>query len=260
MNHIAKLAAVPFLTLFLAGLHAADLKLSGVFSDHMVLQRKKPVPVWGWATPGDQVTVQFAGQTKTVTVDAAGKWQVTLDPMPANADPQAMICTSSLRDRQSKISNRQSAIKDILVGDVFLLAGQSNMSWWLSSSTGGEEAIKRADYPWLRHFDPGWQCTDELATDVSKGATWQVCTPEVAGRFSGVGFFFAEALHGVHDVPIALIQTAIAATWGENWVSRAAMDADPEFRYCLDKYEAALAKLPEEQKRWDAEKAKHEKK
>ncbi|MBT4820916.1 MAG: hypothetical protein HON70_34725, partial [Lentisphaerae bacterium] len=154
--------------------------------------------------------------------------------------------------------NPESRITDVLVGDVFLLAGQSNMSWWLSGSTGGEEAVTRADHPWLRHFDPGWQCTDEPAPDVSPNAKWQVCTPEVAGRFSGVGFFFAEALHAVHGVPIALVQTDIAATWGENWVSRAAMEADPEFRYCLDKYEAALAKLPEEQKRWATEKAVHE--
>ena len=107
------------------------------------------------------------------------------------------------------------------------------MTWWLSSSAGGDEAAKRADYPWLRHFDPGWQCTDQPADDVSRGAKWQVCTPETAGPFSGVGFFFAEALHAAHDVPIGLMQTGIAATWGENWISRAAMEADPEFRYCL---------------------------
>jgi len=219
----------------------------------MVLQRDDPVPVWGWTTPGKQVTVQFAGQTKTATADATGKWQITLDPMEASAEGRTLTVQSTIRDPKSEIRN-------VLVGDVFLLAGQSNMTWWLSGSTGGAEAVKRADHPWLRHFDPGWQCTDKPAADVSPRAKWQACTPEVAGRFSGVGFFFAEALHAVHDVPIALVQTGIAATWGENWISRTAMEADPEFRYCLDKYKAALEKLPTEQKRWEAEKAKHEKK
>ena len=253
MNRFSKIAPALLLTPFLAGLHAADFKLSGVFGDHMVLQREKPVPVWGWTTPADQVTVQFAGQAKTATADAAGKWLGRLDPMPASTEPRTLVITS-------RVTNHESRITDVLVGDVFLLAGQSNMTWWLSGSTGGEEAVKRADYPWLRHLDVGWQCTDEPATDVSPGAKWQVCTPETASRFSGVGFFLAEALHAVHDVPIALIQTGVAATWGENWISRAAMEADPEFRYCLGKYEEALAKLPEEQERWETEKAAHEKK
>jgi len=252
MNDVTKIVAALLFASFLAGLHAADFRLSGVFGDHMVLQREKPVPVWGWATPGGQVTVQFAGQTKSAAANAAGKWEVRLDPMPASAKPRILVAESAATKQHRRLT-------DILVGDVFLLAGQSNMTWWLSGSTGGDEAVKRADYPWLRRFDVGWQCTDKPAIDVSRGAKWQVCTPEVVGRFSGVGFFFAEALHAAHDVPVGLVQTAIAATWGENWISRAAMDADPEFRYSLDKYEAALAKLPEEQKRWQTEKAEHDK-
>ena len=230
----------------------SDLQLSGVFADHMMLQREKPVPVWGWTDPGEQVTVEFSGQTKSATADASGKWLVKLDPMSASAQPDTLVVKSRAGDQELRVT-------DILIGDVFMLAGQSNMSWWLSGSTDGETALKRANYPWLRHFNPGWQLADEPAADVSKGARWQTCTPETAGRFSGVGFFFAEALHAVHDVPIALIQTDVAATWGENWISRAAMNADPEFRYSLDKYEQALAKLPEEQKRWGTEKAEHDK-
>ncbi|MBT7298681.1 MAG: hypothetical protein HN849_04175 [Victivallales bacterium] len=232
-------------------LHGADLKLSGVFADHMVLQRQKPAPVWGWAIPGERVTVRFAGQSKSAVADAAGKWQLRLDPMPASAESRTLVA-------EARAAQQQLRITDVLVGDVFLLAGQSNMTWWLSSSTGGDEATKRADYPWLRHFDPGWQCTSKPAADVSRGAEWQVCAPDNAGRFSGVGFFFAESLHAVHNVPIGLMQTAIAATWGENWVSRAAMDANPDFRYCLDKYKEALARLPGEEKRWEGERAGHE--
>jgi len=252
IRRISRVALAVFLTPLPTGLHAADLELSGVFADHMVLQREAAVPVWGWGQPGEQVTVRFAEQTKAAQADATGKWQVTLDPMPACAQPRTLTA-------EARGTEQQRRVTDVLVGDVFLLAGQSNMTWWLSGSTGGDEAVRRADYPWLRHFDPGWQLADEPSAKVSKGAKWQVCTPHVAGRFSGIGFFFAEALHAVLDVPIALIQTGVAATWGENWISRAAMEADPEFRYALDRYEEALAKLPAEQERWGTEKAEHEK-
>ncbi|MBM4028241.1 MAG: sialate O-acetylesterase, partial [Planctomycetes bacterium] len=99
---------------------------------------------------------------------------------------------------------------------------------------------------------------DQPASDVAKGAKWQVCTPEVAAKSSGVGFFFAESLHPHTKAPIALLQTAVPATWGENWISRAAMEADPEFRYSLDAYEKALQELPAKQKEWEAQKAEHD--
>lgn len=252
MSHTLAVIATALLV-SLPMLQGAELRFSGVFADHMILQRQKPVPVWGWAPPGERVTVRFAGQSKSAAADAAGKWQLRLDPMSASAEPQTLVA-------EAHAAKEQLRITDVLVGDVFLLAGQSNMTWWLSGSTGGGEAVKRASHPWLRHFDPGWQCTDGPAADVSRGARWQVCTPETASRFSGIGFFFAESLHAAQDVPIGLMQTAVAATWAENWISRAAMDTDPEFRYCLDTYEEALAKLPEEQQRWETEKAAHERK
>jgi sialate O-acetylesterase len=251
-----RVSALPifYLFLFVFGsiAEAAPLKLAGAFRDHAIVQRDKPVPVWGWAEPGAKVAVQFAGQDKTATADAAGKWTVTLDAMPASAKPRELVATVPGLKQERRIT-------DVVVGDVFLLGGQSNMSWQLKTSTGGDEAIKRANYPWLRRFDPGWLCVDAPAADVSAGK-WQTCTPETAGSISGVGFFFAEALHAKHDVPIGLMQTDIAGTWGENWVSRAAMEADPAFAYCLDKYKEDLAKLPEEQKRWEIEKAAHEQK
>ena len=251
MSSILTLTLTVLLVTPQAALHAANLRLSGVFADHMVVQRDKPVPVWGWAEPGEQVTVGFSGQTKTAAADATGKWLVKLDPMSASAEPGMLVV-------KSRIASHESRITDILVGDVFLLAGQSNMTWWLSGSTGGVEAVKRANHPWLRCFDPGWQCTDEPAADVSRRAKWQVCTPETAGRFSGVGFFFAESLHPHTGAPIALVQTGIAATWGENWISRPAMEADPEFRYSLDAYEKALEELPAKQKEWETQKAEHD--
>ncbi len=101
-------------------LSAANLNLAGTFTDHAVLQRDAFAPVWGWADPNEQVTVAFAGQSKSATADAAGKWMVKLDPMPASAVGRDLVVQSSIKNRQSKIT-------DVLVGDVWLCSGQSNM-------------------------------------------------------------------------------------------------------------------------------------
>ncbi|MBM4082379.1 MAG: sialate O-acetylesterase, partial [Planctomycetes bacterium] len=147
------------LALLLAATNApAELKLASIFTDHSVLQRDRPVPVWGLAEPGEAITVEFAGQKKTATADASGRWRVTLDAVPASAEPRELHVQSKI---QSAWGGRKSKITDVLVGDVFILAGQSNMNWWLSSSTGGEEAAQRADYPWLRLLDVGYQTPDQ---------------------------------------------------------------------------------------------------
>ena len=121
MKHtLTRIATVLLVSLPLCA--GADLKVSGVFGEHMVLQRGKPVPVWGWGEPGEQVTLQFAGQTIADTIDGLGKWQATLEPMPASAEPRTLVI-------ESQATNQQLRITDVLVGDVFVLAGQSNMTW-----------------------------------------------------------------------------------------------------------------------------------
>ncbi|MGN6643586.1 MAG: hypothetical protein ACTHKU_11370, partial [Verrucomicrobiota bacterium] len=117
---LAALVAAPL------ALPAAELKLAGVFTDHLVLQRNCPVPVWGWGNAGEQVSVEFAGQRKVATADGAGKWIVKLDPLPASAQSRVLTVTSAT-------GNREVRIADVLVGDVWLCSGQSNMYFRMNS-------------------------------------------------------------------------------------------------------------------------------
>jgi sialate O-acetylesterase len=184
-----------------ASLGAAEpaLRLPAVFSDHMVLQRDAPVPVWGGAEPGGEVTVAFSGQTQTATADEAGRWRVTLDPMSANPTPN----TLTVRSGETRVD-----VQDVLVGEVWLCSGQSNMQLGLRLAVGGERAIAEADqHPHLRlllvanHVVPrGEELTGQ----------WAVASAESARRFSAVGYFFGLALQRELDVPVGLI----SAAWG----------------------------------------------
>ena len=225
-----------------------ELKVSGVFKNGMVLQRDMPVPIWGWALPGAEITVELSGQKKSGVANGSGRWQVLLAPMSASSKPREMIISSNSNIPSLRYSN-------LLVGDVWVLAGQSNMDFWLESSTGGKEAAEQADYPWLRMFDPGWQLPDEPAGDVVSGASWTECAPQTAGRFSAVGFWMAKMLHEELDVPIGLLKTSVSGTYGECWVPRSVLETIPSARPRLAEYDEALEILPQETERWKKEKA-----
>ena len=222
----------------------AELWMPSVFSDGMVLQHGKPVPVWGKADPGAEVTVEFAGQKKSAVATDSGKWQVHLDPMPASSEPRKMTIISSIRHEVrpsqsdgSEAANHKSAIGNVLIGEVWILAGQSNMGWLLSQSTGGADAVAQADYPWLRFFmqDSRKGVCDAPAEDVTDGQ-WVNCTPLTAGKISGVGFFFACALNPHLDgVPIALISTESGGTYTECWIDSKTLGKTPSARPYLEK-------------------------
>lgn len=222
-----------------------------IFRDHAVLQRGKKLPIWGFAPPGQQLTVRFGNQSLETVADPSGAWQTALEPLEASFEPERLILTDASGETLHVVEN-------LLVGEVWVLGGQSNMAWWLKSSDGGEAAAAQADYPWLRVFDPGWQLPDEPARDAAPGAKWTVCTPATAGSISAIGFWFAEALHRTFEVPVGLVQTAVSGTYGESWVPREVLEAIPEARPRLDEYQAALEVLPQETERWEAEKALHE--
>jgi sialate O-acetylesterase len=233
-----------------AGWPKAELRVAGVFGDHMVLQLEIAVPVWGWAASGETVRVTFAGQEKSATADADGKWIVRLEPMKASPQPRDLTVAGTR-------SGESITYTDVVVGEVWVLGGQSNMGWGLERSTGGDEAIKCANYPWLRYFSQGRQHSDSPASDVVKGAKWQTCTPNTAGAISGVGFFFALTLHASKEVPIGLIHTAVSSTYGESWISRAVLEADPFFAYSLEAYAKALTDYPAKAEEWNQKKAEY---
>ena len=161
---------------------AADVKLPGVFADHTVVQRDMPVPVWGWAVPGEKVTVTFAGQSKAATADQAGKWAVKLDALEAGGPHLLKI-----------EGNNTVQFQDVLVGKVWLCSGQSNMDMRVYGVLDRDAEIAAAHYPQIRTFIVARK-TAEAPQD-NCGGQWQVCSPKTAGGFSAAAYFFGRELH-----------------------------------------------------------------
>ena len=232
---------------------AGGLEIAGIFTEHMVLQRKMKVPVWGWAKEGQKVSVEIGGQTKTSVADASGKWRVDLDPMePGPA-------------RTMKVTEGTSSIEigDILVGEVWLCSGQSNMEWPLSASKDGAKEVAAADLPNIRLFnqakdggmtraagpadrlvdyDPNWKMPKDH---------WEVCSPKTVGdRFSAVAYYFGRALQKDLNVPIGLISNPVGGSMIEAWISRKGFESDPSFNAVTQYYDrlAEFAESPEGKK------------
>jgi sialate O-acetylesterase len=195
--------------------------LHPLFSDHVVLQRDVPVPVWGWAEPGTRIKVALAGQSVETTADAGGKWMAKLGPYPAGG-PHTLAVTGP----------KSVEVKDILVGDVWICSGQSNMEWPLSAANNAEKEIASATNPRIRLFTVPKKIALEPTTTVE--ASWQTCSPETARGFSAVGYFFGRELERELNVPIGLINTSWGGTVAEAWASAGALDAMPDFKGALE--------------------------
>ena len=217
MKKLAALFAASLLLTSSASLLAADLKLASLFSDHMVLQRDQPVPVWGWADPGEAVTVEFGGQKKTATADSEGKWMVKLDPMAASAKPETLSVAAS------KSKNLKST--DILVGDVWLCSGQSNMGFTVGGSLNPEEEKAKARYPSIRYFSVGAAPSVTPLNDV-KGQ-WKACEPENVANFSATSYFFGREIYNHLQIPIGLLHSSVGGTPAEAWTRIDALRALP---------------------------------
>ena len=205
---ISKYAAICG-TFFAAAVLSAEIKLPELFSDGAVFQREKPVKIWGMAEPNAEVGVEFAGQKKSAKADAKGKWFLFLDAMPASAEPREMTVSE----------NGKSAKKvgDILVGEVWILGGQSNMEWIVVNTDDAKEAIARSDYPLLRYFDmPSGLNTETEQFSIPNGK-WIHSSPKVSGKFSAVGFYFGEKLMKDLKIPVALVDTAMGGTPMRAW-------------------------------------------
>jgi len=222
------------------GVAQAALKVDVCFSDHMVLQRDLPARVSGWADAGAEVTVAFAGQKKTAKSDATGRWRVTLDPMPANAAPQTLAVTAS--NPKSEISNLK--FDDVLVGDVWICSGQSNM----------RQAVMKG--PWCGYGGVLDATNEVAAANVPEirlyqnfGVTnWEVCVPETVKRFSAAGYFFARELHRRLKVPIGIAEGSMGATDAESWAPREALFDDAEIA-AAEKTFNALKPLADEDRK-----------
>lgn len=184
----------------------ADVKLPSVIGGNMVLQREVSCPIWGWADAGEEVSVEFADQKLSTKAGADGKWMVSLKPMKANAKGATM----TIRGKNT------IALDDILVGEVWLCSGQSNMEWTVSSSNNPQEEISAANHPRIRHIKiphtPMTKPQDNVASD-----GWKVCTPQTAGSFTAVGYYFGRHLMNELDVPVGLIGSNWGGTRIEPW-------------------------------------------
>jgi sialate O-acetylesterase len=192
-----------------------ELKMAHLFDSHMVLQRNLDVPIWGWATPGEKVTVEFAGQEKTATTDQTGKWRVKLSPMKANAKGQ----TLTVRSLRTK---KKVECTDVLVGDVWLCSGQSNMDYEVAGGRRGKRSLlakfdAEANYPAIRHFTVPEKSAVVPQEDMSAGPVWQVCSPETVSKFTAVGYFYGRMIHRDTDLPIGLISSAVGGTKIDCW-------------------------------------------
>ncbi len=209
------------------------MKLVALFSDGMVLQREIPIPVWGWDTAGATVTVELAGNTARAIAGPDGYWKAILPALPAGG-PHVLVVRGS----------QQAEVRDVLVGEVWLCSGQSNMEWPLSMCANGKAEAAAADFPQIRLFTVTKQAARVPARDVS--STWFVCTPECAAEFSGVGYFFGRELHRRLGVPIGLIHTSWGGTPGQAWTSREAVESDPALRGYAEELHKLLQESPEQ--------------
>jgi sialate O-acetylesterase len=169
----------------LAALHAAELRLPSIFSDHLVLQCAKAVPVWGWADPGEQIVVEFAGQSRSTTANADGKWTVKLDALEASADSREMIVKAPARNRSVKIA-------DVIVGEVWAGGGQSNMEFDMKAITSAAADIEASANPTLRQFHVLKNPTARTPVDDVQGY-WTVARPGTTEDFIAAGYYFAKS-------------------------------------------------------------------
>ena len=189
----------------------SELRLPKLFADGMVMQRDVPLPVWGWAAPGTTVTVTLAGNTARGAANAAGAWTVTLPPM-RGGGPHEITVQSSATKLQ---------VRNVLIGDVWIASGQSNMEWPVRMANDSARVIAMANDSALRHFKvpTSWA---ESPADELVGGSWAPATPQNVGAFTAVGYFFARELRKSVNVPIGLINTSWGGSNIETWLSREA--------------------------------------
>lgn len=218
-------AAPVVVLLTLAVAACAEVTLPHIFSDHMVLQQKKPIPVWGKAAPGEKITVSFARETKKTTADATGHWMVRL---------KARKATKKQTPQTLTVSGKNTiTFNDVLLGEVWVCSGQSNMQLAVNSTNNAPQEIAKANLPQIRLFTvPN---TTAIAPQEDCGGQWLVCSPETVPGFSAVAFYFGRHLHEQLQVPVGLINTSWGGTIAEAWTSAPALRAKlPEFNHALD--------------------------
>ena len=239
----------------------AELRVHHAFDSNMVLQREKPVRVWGWADAGEAVGVEFAGQKKAATAGQDGAWAVELDPLPASAEPRRLV----VKSKAGTI-----AYDNVLVGDVWVCGGQSNMEDVLEDIYYGDVEVASADLPSIRLMTVPVCASPTPVKDFPRinefnswtnrhemKGYWDVCSPETVRRFSAIGYVFGRRLHLATKVPIGLIDASRGGTTVEAWTSRRMLATVPEAAPLLKEWDNRIVaydpaqSLQDRVKRWE---------
>lgn len=210
-----------------------DVTPAPLFADHAVLQRDKPVPVWGRADAGERITVSFGEQQRSAVAGRDGRWIVYLDQLSATGQGADLT-----------IAGRNTVtLHDIVVGEVWLCSGQSNMEFTVSQAANAQAEIATANFPLLRHIKVE-HTVAEAPADVVKTSGWQSTTPQTVGKFTAVGYFFARDIQQKLGVPVGLIHSSWGGTPVESWMSPAALGSDPAFKVVAARWEQTLKDFP----------------
>lgn len=209
----------------------ADVALPAVIGDHMVLQQGMNIPIWGTAGPGENVVITIAGQQVQTTADENGKWTVSLNPLEYGG-PFTLRVTGS----------NSIVVHDVLVGEVWVCSGQSNMQMAVSRVNNAEKEIAEADFPNIRFFTVPRTVSDKPLDDTT--GSWTACTPQTVPGFSAVGYFFGRELHKTLGVPVGLIHTSWGGTPAEAWTSLPALSAVPELRQLAQDWDERILAYP----------------
>jgi sialate O-acetylesterase len=241
----------PLVLLLLGSLARADVTLAPLFADHAVLQRDKPLPVWGRADAGEKIAVTFRGQTMRTTAASDGRWIVYLDAAPAT--PTGTDLTVAGKNTVT--------LHDLVIGEVWLCSGQSNMEFTVEARPGTWQANSRAalaaaevaaaHFPLIRHVAIQ-QTVAEAPADTVRTGPWQTATPQTVGGFTAVGYFFARDLFEKLGVPIGLVHSSWGGTPVESWMSPAALAGNPAFAVVDQRWRQTVAEYPAKKAAFDA--------
>jgi sialate O-acetylesterase len=216
---------------------AADPRLPAIFSDHMVLQQQMPLGVWGWAAPNERIEVRLRAQRVSTTADSGGRWKVTLAPETAGGPDELVVAGATVTRR----------FADVLIGEVWIGSGQSNMQWAVRQAQDADKEIAAADHPRIRLFSVKRVTALEPKDDVTpmdNAPTWAAVTPQSIPEFSAVGYFFSRELQKAKNVPIGFIHSSWGGTPAEAWTRRAVLEDDPGLTPLLAQYRRIEGEYP----------------
>lgn len=217
-----KVLLVPIVFVVCSSAVLSNVRLPDIIASSMVLQQKQKVPIWGTADPGEAVTVSFGRQKRTAVADASGKWRVALSPMRASLTPQTMTITGK----------NTITLSDILVGEVWLVAGQSNMQRLLRETANGGAVQAAANHPNIRLFNASREVA--FKKKAGKLGEWAACTPESVAEFSAAGYYFGVELERELKVPIGLINSSYGGSQAEAWTPVEYLNANTDLKATVE--------------------------